>query len=65
MEKVQFEYFVAANWNTLFEGGSIGGRRGGAGGALPIFGHQSIQPAFLLWKSVKNLPPSHSVPFKI
>ena len=24
MEKVQFEYFVAANWNTLFEGGSIG-----------------------------------------
>ena len=29
MEKVQFEYFVAANWNTLFEGGSIG--RGGGG----------------------------------
>ena len=29
MEKVQFEYFVAANWNTLFEGGSIGGGEGG------------------------------------
>ena len=33
MEKVQFEYFVAANWNTLFEGGSIG-RGGGVRGGL-------------------------------
>ena len=43
MEKVQFEYFVAANWNTLFEGGSIG--RGG-GGVLSSAIRAFNQPSF-------------------
>ena len=63
MEKVQFEYFVAANWNTLFEGGSIG-RGGGCGGGSYLWpSEHSTSLPFM--EITKNLPPSHSVPFKI